>query len=181
MDKNGWMNKAYKIMGFERTDKAREASNIERERKIASLSRYKVYKNPVAKKPKENLPSLSLLGEKAKTREKRFKFLEEQKEKLKLQRELIETQDKSLEAESMTNRMASTLNDKDWRSTMTTIRDRYNRSEASHRLQGHSVELEVLNKDNDEKDELQEWFNTTCNSNANRWRYRKPKKMDTDS
>ena len=43
MDKNGWMNKVYKMSGFERTDKAREASNKDRERRIASLTRKKVY------------------------------------------------------------------------------------------------------------------------------------------
>lgn len=31
------------------------------------------------------------------------------------------------------------------------------------------------------KDELIDWFNTTCNSNGNPWKYRKPRKMVTGS
>lgn len=51
MDKNGWMNKVVKIMGFERTDAAREASNRDRQKRIQSLPKKKVFDNPVALKP----------------------------------------------------------------------------------------------------------------------------------
>ena len=34
----------------------------------------------------------------------------------------------------MTNKLASTLNDKEWKSTMTTIRNKYNKSELSNRM-----------------------------------------------
>ena len=83
----------------------------------------------------------------------------------------------------MTNKMASTLNDKDWRSTMTTIRDRYNKSELSSRmnmpiqLEKTPLEGRIENKD----EGLEEWFNTNCNRHSNRWKYRKPKKMATNS
>lgn len=50
MDKNGWMNKVVKMMGFERTDAAREASNKDRQMRINSLNVRK-YENPVAYKP----------------------------------------------------------------------------------------------------------------------------------
>ena len=50
-----------------------------------------------------------------------------------------------MEAEAMTNKMASTLTDKDWRSTMTTIRDRYNKSEISSRM-NMTINLEKPHK-----------------------------------
>ena len=82
----------------------------------------------------------------------------------------------------MTNKMASTMNDKDWRSTMTTIRNRYNRSELTSRANVFSFERNPeIREIEEEKDDLKEWFNSTCNSNANRWKFRKPKKMDTNS
>ena len=72
----------------------------------------------------------------------------------------------------MTNKMASTLNDKDWRSTMTTIRDRYNRSEISSRM-NMTINLEKIHKlegiIENQEDELDKWFNTTRNSNSKRW------------
>ena len=37
MDKNGWMNQVIKIMGFERTKEARDASNRDRQRRIDSM------------------------------------------------------------------------------------------------------------------------------------------------
>lgn len=77
-----------------------------------------------------------------------------------------------MEAEAMTNKMASTLNDKDWRSTMTTIRDRYNRSEISSRM-NMTINLEKIHKlegiIENQEDELDKWFNTTRNSNSKRW------------
>lgn len=84
----------------------------------------------------------------------------------------------------MTNKLSSTLNDKEWRSTMTTIRNRSNKSELSNRM---NLTINNWNKTTDlqeiseRTDELKDWFNTTCNSNSNRFKYRKPKKMDTDS
>lgn len=36
MDKNGWMSKNFKIMGYERCQTARECNNLDRQRNIDS-------------------------------------------------------------------------------------------------------------------------------------------------
>ncbi len=66
---------------------------------------------------------------------------------------------------------------------MTTIRNKSNKSELSNRLNftGNNWNKTVELKQVDEIDSIKDWFNTTCNSNSHRWKYRKPKKMDTDS
>jgi hypothetical protein len=51
MDKNGWMNKTIKMMGFERDDRAREASNKDRSKRIAALKPKINFENLQAKKP----------------------------------------------------------------------------------------------------------------------------------
>ena len=91
-------------------------------------------------KPKENFPSVFLFTEKTRVRGKRFSFKKEKEAELKVQRELIPIPDKKMEAEVMTHKMASTMNDKDWRSTMSTIRNRYNRSELTSRMNVFSFE-----------------------------------------
>ena len=84
MDKNGWMNKVVKIMGFERTDAAREASNKDRQRRIESLPKRKIFENPVALKPvaRELLNSSLMYKEKAKIRNQRFSFREKNNQTL---------------------------------------------------------------------------------------------------
>ena len=55
---------------------------------------------------------------------------------------------------------------------MTTIRDRYNRSEISSRM-NMTINLEKIHKlegiIENQEDELDKWFNTTRNSNSKRW------------
>jgi hypothetical protein len=63
MDKNGWMNKTVKMMGFERDDSAREASNKDRSKRIAALKPKINYENIHAKKPNTSAEYFKTLGD----------------------------------------------------------------------------------------------------------------------
>jgi len=73
---------------------------------------------------------------------------------------------------------------------MSKIREKYRKNENTSEqmnltksdwsTNNQSVELKERRIIRD-KDELKDWFNTTCNSNANPWSYHKARKMATGS
>lgn len=98
MDKNGWMNNVYKMMGFERSDEARDASNRDREKNIKSARRPHPYRNPVERKisvPRQSYINSSLMTERVKVREERLSLQQEKRDALDIQKLMTITSKKS--------------------------------------------------------------------------------------
>ena len=75
MDKNGWISAVMPLMGFERTDDARNVSNAVRKKRINSLKPRVAYENPAEPKTKINQQYFNkisgLMSEKVRIRKKR--------------------------------------------------------------------------------------------------------------
>ena len=84
MDKNGWMSKVHKLMGYERTETSRGLSNKDRALRIKNLRKAPnsvefqqtlVLQKPVDRKYFETIPLL--MGEKMRIRRNRNRFASE--------------------------------------------------------------------------------------------------------
>jgi hypothetical protein len=130
MDKNGWMAPVMPIMGFERTEEARDLSNAARRNRINSLKPRVEYENPAEPKTKVNQTYFNtisgLMSEKLRIRKKRQDL---HKGQLPAAPRVIAEQSlpDPLHLENVEERMAKTT--KDFYSTSSTF---YNSREASY-------------------------------------------------
>lgn len=88
MDKNGWMSKVHKLMGFERSETSRAISNRDRTLRIKQLRKSpnsvefqqtQVLQKPVDRSYFETIPAL--MGEKMRIRRNRNRFLSDVQQK----------------------------------------------------------------------------------------------------